>query len=266
MEFPPNFDPLARDLIERLLVPEPERRLGAGGFSEIKSHPYFQSSSGCWNGEFAPKRLLPPLQELCARAILKKFHSILVEAGDAVRSDGDTSQAGRDKDERSGSRGALSNGDSKPTIQENGDDVSPTTCQSVEEKGVALTSPSAGSIGKEAPSSSKSSYLEGFSEKQKQELLDQMISRSLRELPQEEMPRHLRLLVDRMEFAVDSFSAQLARECALAEKWRQEQQAASDSSSSCSADDDEQAATNELVSGKREDGGDEATACSVTES
>ena len=42
--FPDDFDPLARDLVEKLLVLEPADRLGAGekGISELKSHPFFQ--------------------------------------------------------------------------------------------------------------------------------------------------------------------------------------------------------------------------------
>ncbi|KAJ2703940.1 serine/threonine protein kinase, partial [Coemansia spiralis] len=42
--FPPDMPPHARDFIERILVLEPEKRLGAtqrGGFAELKAHPFF---------------------------------------------------------------------------------------------------------------------------------------------------------------------------------------------------------------------------------
>ncbi|KAJ2800441.1 serine/threonine protein kinase, partial [Coemansia helicoidea] len=42
--FPADMPPHARDLVERILVLEPERRLGAtqrGGFAELKAHPFF---------------------------------------------------------------------------------------------------------------------------------------------------------------------------------------------------------------------------------
>lgn len=41
--FPEDFDPLAKDLVEKLLVLEPSERLGAGekGISELKAHPFF---------------------------------------------------------------------------------------------------------------------------------------------------------------------------------------------------------------------------------
>eukprot|EP01133_Synstelium_polycarpum_P011226 gene11226-13089_t len=44
-KMPPNFDPVARDLIERLVVVDVDRRLGCmgGGIGDIKSHPFFES-------------------------------------------------------------------------------------------------------------------------------------------------------------------------------------------------------------------------------
>lgn len=44
LSFPVNFPPLAKDLIENLLVLRPDGRLGAreGGYEELKNHPFFK--------------------------------------------------------------------------------------------------------------------------------------------------------------------------------------------------------------------------------
>ncbi|KAK2194486.1 bifunctional Protein kinase-like domain superfamily/Protein kinase domain/Serine-threonine-protein kinase [Babesia duncani] len=43
LEFPPDMDPLAMDLISNLLQIDPERRLGAsGGFDKIRNHEFFK--------------------------------------------------------------------------------------------------------------------------------------------------------------------------------------------------------------------------------
>lgn len=43
VEFPPYFPPQARDLVDRLLNLDPAQRLGcaAGGYAELKAHPFF---------------------------------------------------------------------------------------------------------------------------------------------------------------------------------------------------------------------------------
>ncbi|KAJ1857594.1 3-phosphoinositide dependent protein kinase-1 [Coemansia sp. RSA 1822] len=49
--FPPNMPPQARDLVERILALDPEKRLGAthrGGFKELKEHPFFHGFE--WQG------------------------------------------------------------------------------------------------------------------------------------------------------------------------------------------------------------------------
>jgi len=48
-DFPPEFDIKAMDLVCKLLVTDPNRRLGAGeeGFDEIKTHPFFDGID--WN-------------------------------------------------------------------------------------------------------------------------------------------------------------------------------------------------------------------------
>ncbi|KAJ1732477.1 serine/threonine protein kinase [Coemansia sp. Benny D160-2] len=57
---PPAMAPQARDLVERILVLEPEKRLGAtqrGGFRELKAHAFFQGFE--WNG--LESRTPPPM-------------------------------------------------------------------------------------------------------------------------------------------------------------------------------------------------------------
>ncbi|KAJ2854512.1 3-phosphoinositide dependent protein kinase-1 [Coemansia erecta] len=58
--FPPGMSPLARDLVERILVLEPEKRLGAlqrGGFRELRRHPFFEGFD--WQG--LSSRAPPPM-------------------------------------------------------------------------------------------------------------------------------------------------------------------------------------------------------------
>lgn len=43
LEFPPYFPPEAKTLVDRLLDPVPETRLGANDFGEIKSHAFFKN-------------------------------------------------------------------------------------------------------------------------------------------------------------------------------------------------------------------------------
>lgn len=55
----PSLDYDARDLIQKLLIVNPEKRLGAKGIHEIKAHPFF---SGLEWSDIAKKRVMPPLK------------------------------------------------------------------------------------------------------------------------------------------------------------------------------------------------------------
>ncbi|XP_054285688.1 putative 3-phosphoinositide-dependent protein kinase 2 isoform X2 [Macrosteles quadrilineatus] len=62
-EFPENFDPVARDLIQKLLVLDPTNRLGASdpeGYPSLKNHPFF--SGVLWDelSSTVPPALPPP--------------------------------------------------------------------------------------------------------------------------------------------------------------------------------------------------------------
>ncbi|KAJ2161033.1 3-phosphoinositide dependent protein kinase-1 [Coemansia sp. RSA 552] len=62
--FPPTMQTQARDLVERILVLDPEKRLGAtqrGGFAELKSHPFFHGFE--WQGldTRSPPQMAGPL-------------------------------------------------------------------------------------------------------------------------------------------------------------------------------------------------------------
>ena len=62
-KFPANFDKVAKDLVQRLLIKEPQTRLGAGppgnrnDFQALKSHPFFEGIN--WNNLH---RQTPPLK------------------------------------------------------------------------------------------------------------------------------------------------------------------------------------------------------------
>ncbi|XP_060581440.1 3-phosphoinositide-dependent protein kinase 1-like [Ruditapes philippinarum] len=63
-EFPDGFCPLARDLVEKLLVLEPDKRLGSdemGGFEKLKGHEFFTGIDWDHIEEVQPPALVPYL-------------------------------------------------------------------------------------------------------------------------------------------------------------------------------------------------------------
>lgn len=63
-EFPEGFDPVARELVEKLLVLEPSERLGCeelGGMEKLKSHPFFDGITWETLSEQKPPEILPYL-------------------------------------------------------------------------------------------------------------------------------------------------------------------------------------------------------------
>lgn len=69
VQIPEHVDPAAKDLIEKLLVPDPSKRLGAIGFgndfADLKAHPFFDGIK--WDGLHArvvPDELLSVLGDL----------------------------------------------------------------------------------------------------------------------------------------------------------------------------------------------------------
>ncbi|KAJ2291231.1 3-phosphoinositide dependent protein kinase-1, partial [Coemansia sp. RSA 2706] len=62
--FPPNMPPHARDLIERILTLDPEKRLGStqrGGFKELKEHPFFDGFEWLGIASRAPPPMAGPV-------------------------------------------------------------------------------------------------------------------------------------------------------------------------------------------------------------
>ncbi|KAM9569951.1 ribosomal protein S6 kinase alpha-5-like isoform 2-T2 [Salvelinus alpinus] len=59
--FPKDMSPLAKDLIQRLLIKDPKKRLGSGpdGADNVKKHPFYQKIN--WE-DLAAKRLLAPFK------------------------------------------------------------------------------------------------------------------------------------------------------------------------------------------------------------
>jgi hypothetical protein len=57
--FPSVLQPIARDLISRLLIKEESQRLGCGpdGVADVKQHPFFDGID--WDG-ILTKKILPP--------------------------------------------------------------------------------------------------------------------------------------------------------------------------------------------------------------
>ncbi|XP_045212231.1 3-phosphoinositide-dependent protein kinase 1-like [Mercenaria mercenaria] len=63
-EFPEGFNPIARDLVEKLLVLDPDKRLGSdemGGFEKLKAHEFFKGIDWDHLEEVKPPALVPYL-------------------------------------------------------------------------------------------------------------------------------------------------------------------------------------------------------------
>lgn len=212
LEFPPDFDPLARDLVERLLVAEPEKRLGANGFHEIKSHPFFNPE--CFDTPALLGRIYPSLQELCIRKVLKRFHTLLLDAMDKKRQ-------GKPSHEQP-SRAKLSDGEEEDSVERS---------ETHDSCGVGLKEDS---VVRSSSSSSCSNDAEleeqevescsrwpssGIGFEVAQRLLDQVVPRELREQPKSEMSPHLQILIGRLEYFLHSQDRQFSKECSLADEW-----------------------------------------------
>lgn len=215
LEFPPDFDPLARDLVERLLVADPEKRLGASDFREIKSHPFFRPESfdtSCLIG-----RRFPSLQELCVRKILKRFHALMLEAMDKERDAKSSlerapqSKANCEDDERAKQNPSGPNekridsveGESSAT-----EDNSPDMCSKRDPSG----QPSRAQACCDWPA-------KGIGIECAQQLLDQVVPRELREQAPTKLSPHLRILIERLEYLLRSQGRQFSKECLLADEW-----------------------------------------------
>jgi len=66
LTFPDVISPLAQDLLSKLLEKDPNRRLGAGGATEIKQHPFFQDID--WV-KLMQKRIPPPFKPKVASGV-----------------------------------------------------------------------------------------------------------------------------------------------------------------------------------------------------
>lgn len=235
LEFPPDFDPLARDLVERLLVAEPSQRLGAKGFEEIKQHPYFGScfdlNSNCKSGfnfnyedKQIKRRLFPPLQELCMRSVLKRFHTLLESAMDRTRQEKYKDDYIKEEKERqqseqrthgSCSTEAAGEGKREEEVAAQKRTDSPTGSSSSTNGSSNSTSSSSHSSTSSSSHSSKASSHGGLGEGLLEQLVPLYLLRSARK---EESP-HLRLLVQRLQYCLESQRQQFNNECRLAEEW-----------------------------------------------
>ncbi|OQR94754.1 cGMP-dependent protein kinase [Achlya hypogyna] len=69
LRFPPAFDPLAKDLVQKLLEPNPTLRLGslAGGMNDVMLHPWFSSVCFDW-AALRAQTLAAPFTPMIANA------------------------------------------------------------------------------------------------------------------------------------------------------------------------------------------------------
>ncbi|OEH76771.1 AGC kinase [Cyclospora cayetanensis] len=235
LEFPPDFDPFARDLVERLLVAEPAKRLGANGFEEIKSHPFFPP--GCFDQSSLPRCLFPSLQELCIRNILKRFHVLLSDAMDKARQGKYMQQQSQTLKRSSDSLKAEQVEAPSGEACEIRSDLEAGTAPAGEHAFSSASKQRDGSGQGEHAAGCRSLSKGGFgssdayiSVESIEELLDHVVPRAVREQPKAEMPPHVRILVERLEYFLRSQGSQFSRECTMADEWDLRHEACADSS------------------------------------
>ncbi|KAL8453356.1 hypothetical protein Emag_001911 [Eimeria magna] len=234
LEFPPDFDPLARDLVEKLLVADPYKRLGASSFEEIKSHPYF--SPECFRGSSFLGRVFPSLQELCIRKVLKRFHSLVMDAMDKERqsrySYGQSSKATSNLTSKEALVTEKREGLFEKRADREGED-----CLAEDRFRSSSSSDDSGE-----PASSSKTQSEGRQIEVEFEfanhLLDEILPRGIRDQPKKDMSPHLQILIGRLEYFLYTRGRQFSKECNLADEWDQKH------SHQCAALDEESAGSN----------------------
>merc|ERR1712187_1012440 len=94
LRIPPGIHGGAQDLIRRMVVIDPNARLGASNIQQLRSHPYFTCISGVGSRfEGAHKRCAPVLSlgELCLRTIGRRWSSIGTRASERwIEAQGDS--------------------------------------------------------------------------------------------------------------------------------------------------------------------------------
>merc|ERR1712187_1050201 len=97
LKIPPGIHGGAQDLIRRMVVLDPNARLGGSNIQQVRSHPYFVSISEIGSRfEGASKRSAPVLSlcEVCLRNIGRRWSSIGPLASDEwVEAQGDKLRA-----------------------------------------------------------------------------------------------------------------------------------------------------------------------------
>lgn len=77
LAFPPGLHREAQDLIGRMVVKDPDARLGAADVRELREHPYLAAAAGRLGPRFEGAHLEPApvlsLEELCLRALGKRW-------------------------------------------------------------------------------------------------------------------------------------------------------------------------------------------------
>ncbi|KAL8426011.1 hypothetical protein Efla_001929 [Eimeria flavescens] len=214
LDFPPDFDPLARDLVEKLLVADPSKRLGAKGLHEIKNHPYFTPE--CFSDSGFLGRLFPSLQELCIRNILKRFHSLLMDAMDKERQCRYLHEQIQKAPVSSDKRGDCECEDEGHC--EKRADAQEEVCAS-EDKPWSSSSSEISKLSKAAAGNCPQKSRTHADFKCAEQLLEKVLPRKVREQRKSDMSPHLRILMGRLEYFLDSQGRQFSKECVLADEW-----------------------------------------------
>lgn len=74
LKFPPGIDPQATDLIKRMVVKDPDSRLGGANLEEVRSHPYFNGA--VFQGAHKRSQPVLSLADCCLRKVgsdLRKY-------------------------------------------------------------------------------------------------------------------------------------------------------------------------------------------------
>lgn len=77
---PTHFSENAKDLLSKLLVRNPSKRLGFNGVDEIKKHPFFGSVN--WDEVLLLKKRAPIVPTLTRPDDLRNFDRVIIEKED----------------------------------------------------------------------------------------------------------------------------------------------------------------------------------------
>merc|ERR1719367_1026067 len=94
LKFPPGISPLGKDLITRMVVKDPDSRLGAHDIDNITRHPYFEGVE--FEGAHLRQKPVLSLVDICLQKVGRRIHEFkdALAAWNGVAELGDSPEVG----------------------------------------------------------------------------------------------------------------------------------------------------------------------------